>query len=469
MRFCRMATVLYLASFSSWAWAQTSSSYSLRGTIITADGKVLEDGVLAIRGDVIMDVRATPGSSNAIDTRSYILPGFIDLHNHVTWNIFPRWRTYTLFANRYEWQERADYKIALNTPHVLLGREHQDECDANEYAEIKALVGGATSIVGSLSPSSGDIRCIEGLVRNLDFASGIAGRKVNYEVFPLTMSLDRANEIRQELSKSPPVPFLAHLAEGKATDAVSGREFTSFVQSQFLKPGSSIIHGVTLRKSELEQMAIAGVGLIWSPRSNIELYGETSDVATAKAVAGKDGQRITIALAPDWSPTGSDGVIQEVKYAAIWSAGQGALFSNEELVRMVTSNPARLAGFSDRIGIIAPNMLADLVLIRRGTDQSVKNAHDGVVQASPADVRLVVVGGIPLYGDTDLMVKLHPGETLESLSICGTTKSIYLSPQNNDGGYPLPWKQVSERLTSRLHQLGTSLAPMTACNGTNLN
>src|SRR5207253_1274694 len=39
------------------------------------------------------------------------------------------------------------------------------------------------------------------------------------------------------------------------------------------------------------------VGLIWSPRSNIELYGDTTDVRTAKRMCVK------IALAPDWSPT----------------------------------------------------------------------------------------------------------------------------------------------------------------------
>jgi cytosine/adenosine deaminase-related metal-dependent hydrolase len=210
------------------------------------------------------------------------------------------------------------------------------------------------------------------------------------------------------------------------------------------------------------------VGLIWSPRSNIELYGETADVATAKAVKTTNDQRLTIALAPDWSPSGSDGVLQELKYAAIWNAGQGSVFSNEELVRMVTMNPARLAGLSDKIGSIAPNMLADLVAIRRSPG-STANAFDAIVQAGPADVRLVVVGGVALYGDAELMQKLHPGASLESLSICGAAKSLYLPAQNNGSGYPLLWRQISERLTSRLQELGTSLAPLTACSGTNLN
>lgn len=464
MTHTRITPLILAMLWSLSVSAQVADHYNLRGTIIGPEGHVIEDGVVGVHGDTIAAVNERPGDSDAIATQSYILPGFIDLHDHITWNIFPRWRTYTLYSNRYEWQQRADYKIALSTPRTSLARP--DECDANEYAEIKALVGGATSTVGSLG--SGDVRCIEGVVRDLDFASGIAGKKVNNEVFPFAITIDRANEIRQGLATNPPTPFLAHVAEGKSTDAAAAREFVSFVQNGFLVAGSSIIHGVALRKPDFEKMAAAGVGLIWSPRSNIELYGETADVATAKAVKVKEDQRITIALAPDWSPSGSDGVLQELKYAAVWSAGQGNVFTKAELVQMVTANPAKLAGLSDKIGSIAQNMLADLVLIRRSPG-STANAFDAIVQAGPAEVRLVVVGGVPLYGDTDLMMKLHPKASLESLPICGTEKSLYLPPQNNGSGFPLPWKQISERLNARLQELGTSLAPLTACSGTNLN
>jgi hypothetical protein len=177
----RLAVVIFIAVCCYSLSAQVKDSYSLRGTIMAGEGRVIEDRVLEVRGETIGELRPLPDHSNAIVTQSYILPGLVDLHDHIAWNVFPRWRTYMLFPNRYEWQQRADYKIALNTPHTLLGKEHQDECEANEYAEIKALVGGATSTVGSLG--SGDIRCIEGVVRNLDFASGIVGRRSTMKYF----------------------------------------------------------------------------------------------------------------------------------------------------------------------------------------------------------------------------------------------------------------------------------------------
>src|SRR5580692_11686744 len=108
----------------------------------------------------------------------------------------------------------------------------------------------------------------------------------------------------------------------------------------FLHAGVSVIHGVALGKTKFKQVADAGVGvgLIWSPRSNIELYGATTNVRGAKEAG------VRIAPAPDWSPSGSDVMIEELKYAATWNASQvPPVFDAAELVRMATVVPAHLA------------------------------------------------------------------------------------------------------------------------------
>lgn len=449
--------------------ASAQQRYQLSGTILAEDGKVL-DGTLAVTGTQITSI-VGGSASNSIPTDSYILPGFIDLHNHITWNIFPRWRPYTLFPNRYAWQQRPDYAIALDTAHKLLAQNHDDDCAANEYGEIKAIVGGATSIAGSIY--TGSTNCALGLVRNLDLADDSElvrkdGSKyqLSYQVFPFRLSVAEADAIRKGLAQNPPVPLIAHVAEGNPNDAASAVEFTEFEKAGFLRPGATIIHGVALKPADFQKMIAAGVGLVWSPRSNIELYGQTADVATAHALKDAQGHPLTIALSPDWSPSGSDGMLQELKYAAVWDAGHPQpVFGNEELVRMITTNPARLARLDDQLGSIAQGKLADLVLLRRHSNAT--NPYDAIVAAGPADVRLVVIGGVPVYGDADLMAKFHPATALEPITICGTQKALFL--QKNASGYPRPWKDISERLNTRLQQIGTSLAPLTACSGTNLN
>jgi 5-methylthioadenosine/S-adenosylhomocysteine deaminase len=185
-------------------------------------------------------------------------------------------------------------------------------------------------------------------------------------------------------------------------------------------------------------MAANGVGLIWSPRSNIELYGVTTDVRSAKDAGVK------IALALDWSPSGSDDMIEELKYAATWNASQTpSVFTDAELVAMATTIPAQLAGAETQIGTLAKDLYADLLLIRKnGT-----NPYQALLHSSRADVRLVVIGRVPIYGDRDLMERLLPAHRLETISVCGKPKMLYIDSQKG-----IPETQKS------FQQLGPSLS-----------
>jgi 5-methylthioadenosine/S-adenosylhomocysteine deaminase len=299
----------------------SGQSLTLRGTIVTPEA-VVADGVIVMNGATITSV--TPfgpqAAATAIDVQGVIFPGLIDLHNHLTWNALPRWTPPHLFADRYEWQETKEYADALATPHADLVKAGY-ECDLNRYAELKALANGATATVGSINNA-----CIQGLARNLDFLSELTpNEKVGdepfrNEIFPLEIhSACGEQAVRDtggtleacalgvgESTPAAPRAVVAHLGEG--VDAAARREFAMFAAHGYLRPGVNIIHGVGLRAGQFQQMTAHGVGLIWSPRSNIELYGTTTDVAAAKSAG------VMLALAPDWSPSGSTGMLAELAY-----------------------------------------------------------------------------------------------------------------------------------------------------------
>lgn len=464
------AAILLLSLCSSRCIGQNEPRITLKGTIVTPS-QVLTDGAISILGTQIEDVRATVAGvqGNIVETDSFIFPGLIDLHDHITWNVLPRWRPNQLFMNRYEWQKTAAYSIALDQPHYAISADHELACDADRFSEIKAIVGGATSVVGGLAPTSGtnDNACILGLTRNLDIDAGFPDsvldkEKVWYVIFPFEMSLAATVAVRSGLDSGAVKALLVHAGEGKPTDAAAAREFAMLAKNGdgFLRPGVSVIHGVAFNAADFKQMAKAGVGLIWSPRSNIELYGGTTDVLSAKAAGVK------IALAPDWSPTGSDGMIEELKYASTWNAAQyPPVFENGELVKMATVVPAQLAGADQQIGSLANGMYADLLLIRR----NVTDPNRALLNASPADVRLVVIGGVPIYGDADLMDRLLPRAELERLTVCGVPKKLHITPQPGIPETAKTFKQISAELQSKLSEWGTSLAELAPCGGSNQN
>jgi 5-methylthioadenosine/S-adenosylhomocysteine deaminase len=439
------------------------SAIALRGTVVTPD-QVIANGTVLISGDKIQSVGASislPANVLTIAGDNVIYPGLIDLHNHLTYNFLPRWNPNRLFSTRYEWEAIPEYGIAISTPHGKILDEGL-ACQANQYAEVKAIIGGATSVVGSLDPSQGpptESKCIDGLARNLDFYSGLypAGtpEKLRNEVFPLELNEATVSQITAALNNHTLTSFIVHLAEGAPGDANAEEEFWILSARGFLRPGVSIVHGTGLNASDLQTLAKDGVGLVWSPRSNLDLYGGTTDVYTAKQLG------IKIALGPDWSPTGSDGMLQELKYAATWNQGQyPVVFTDAELVQMVTTTPAQLAGLSDKIGSIKPGYFADLLVIR----QTEKDPYESLLHASPADVRLVLIGGSPVYGDEDLMRKLAPTTELEPLSVCGTAKALDFATETAaQGTRPQPWKQTVDQLNDALNEWGLAPVQLTAC------
>ncbi len=222
-----------------------------------------------------------------------------------------------------------------------------------------------------------------------------------------------------------------------------------------MRAGVSIIHGVALRQPEFAEMAKAQVGLIWSPRSNIELYGQTTDVRTAKQSGVK------IALAPDWSPSGSEGTLEELNYAAVWNAGQNPrVFTDAELVAMVTVNPAKLARLDDKIGSLKSGYFADLLVV--GSQET--DPYRALLNARPTDIRLVVVGGNPVYGDEDLMQGLAPTGRLEPVSLCGTKKLLDLKTENPlPGKTPKSWSDTVDALTKALKPSGLAPSELASC------
>jgi 5-methylthioadenosine/S-adenosylhomocysteine deaminase len=446
-----LPTCLALAALACPLLAQApGGSYALRGTLLTPDG-IVENGTVLIQQGKIASLGAhidLPANVTVIDTHAVIAPGLIDLHNHLTYNIFPRWHPIEEFGNRYDWQQKPIYQTLIESPHAAMVADGL-ECEMERYAEVKAISEGETSAVGSLTNP-----CSAGLLRNLDTE---AEWHVAYDVFPLQMADSDLGPIRQQLATHQLHAFLIHLNEGGHQDASAAREFAMLKGRALLIPGVALIHGVALQPEMFTEMSAHGVSLIWSPRSNLELYGSTADIAAAKAA------KVKIALAPDWSPTGSDGLLAELNYAAAWNETQEPRpFTDRELVNMATSAAADLIGASDRLGALQPGHDADLLVLRPEADPSRHDAWWTVSHATAGQVMLVTVGGAPVYGDPELLAKWsHPAEKLE---VCGSPKALlFTGAHGHVDASDETWAHTAATLETALRHYGRNLAPLAEC------
>ncbi len=332
----------------------------LRGTILTPNGVIRHGYVGIVNGRIVAVSAKQPDIPDAVtvNTEGIILPGFIDLHNHVPWNVLPRWSPGRTFTDQPQWADDPEFR-AFSAPFDRLVAA--SFCDMNAWGELRALVGGTTSIMATRS-----FACIHGLVRNLDYNSGFYGTTeldrehiFNAAGFQLPPPSDVAGraafvQVARFLIANPFYEALAmHVAEG--TDAYAEEQFTFLQSRALLNPKGILIHGISLGASDFLAMAATGTALVWSPRSNLELYGTTANIAAALDAG------VEIALAPDWALTGSSNMLDELKTAAQWNREHlGGRLTDRQLVDLVTSVPAHVAGVDDEVGFIRPGLRADL-------------------------------------------------------------------------------------------------------------
>jgi 5-methylthioadenosine/S-adenosylhomocysteine deaminase len=235
-----------------------------------------------------------PGSEAAaiIDVgSSLVLPGLIDLHNHLAYNTLPLWtepEQQTPFLHHNSWTRANTYAASTTWPAYALITACPEELLA--YVEAKAIVGGTTSIQGS-PPKN---RPRDGwLVRNIeDETFGSRDANLIYAsvltAMPAALA-ERANKMRAGSA------FIYHCSEGQRGSLVA-REFSDAETAGCLQPRFIAVHANAVDPAVYSHWKSPGA-IAWSPFSNLWLYGQTTDVPAARA------QGISVCLGSDWATT----------------------------------------------------------------------------------------------------------------------------------------------------------------------
>ncbi|RKG63900.1 DUF4215 domain-containing protein [Corallococcus sp. CA054B] len=395
-------------------------------------GIVLKDGQVLVGGQVLVDAqgvitcsecdcsKAAGAAEAAVVTcpTGVISPGLINPHDHLT---FPGSPLASTSVERYE--HRHDWREGKNS-HTKLENRSNSKADAIRWSELRQVMAGTTAIAGAGGQA--------GFLRNMDTggSAGIANQEglgmpyADSDTFPLGDSTGNTLADSCAYSSFPSSAtitgrtsaYLPHIAEGIAATAQNEFRCLSTGGGNVLFPRSAIIHGVGLTAREISEMAAHGTGLVWSPRSNISLYGDTAMVTAYKRLG------VSISLGTDWIRSGSMNLLRELACADHLNTTRYAkTFTDEDLWRMVTANAADAVEVYSRLGRIAPGKMADLAIFRVGANAA--SPFRAVITAQPADVVLTVRGGKPLYGDQALVDGLKGTDACDALNVCGTQKA----------------------------------------------
>jgi 5-methylthioadenosine/S-adenosylhomocysteine deaminase len=429
--------------------------YALLGDIILPT-TTLTRGFVVIDGERIVEVRTreqgrpTDGTI-VVDTRGVIAPGLIDGHSHVEYNHIPLADLGKRYTNREQWPNAALYKTLVKDPKNAVTAAGL-KCQALKHGEARALVGGTTAIQGTP-----ELSCVRPLVRNLE-QTNFCRDKVRQNVtsasgFGRSISgkPSFADSIKTDIAANKVDAFVVHIGEG--IDDFARSEWEMMKSFDLARPEAVMIHTAAFTRAQYAEVAKSGSKIVWSPLSNMLLYGGTADIPSALA------EGVLVSLGADWAPSGSANLLGELKVADRINKGLwGGTITDEQLVQMVTINPAIAFGIDDMVGSIAPGKLADLVVVRK---RSGVTAYRTLIEAGPRDVYLVTVSGDPLFGTETLMERLGKTGDFEIVDACGVPRALDVTVTATDvqgGGESIA---VTEE---KLRVVNPKLTPIVDCS-----
>jgi cytosine/adenosine deaminase-related metal-dependent hydrolase len=419
--------------------------YALEGRVVTLGPQgILPDGVIFIEDSLIRAVQPAaapppPGfeAATRIRTGDTLFPGLIELHNHLAYNAIPIWLLPRKFTNNGQWRSLSEYRRNVTGPAQVLGNTAGLVEAVIRFVECRAMLSGTTTSQGITLIGVGTRAYFAGLVRNVEapLMPGLSAAETRIDN-PPTNEADKQKYLENQRAAT---CYLQHLSEG--IDATARSWFTRLLKADgtwAIHRSLCGIHSTALTRQDFDVLVQHGASMVWSPLSNYLLYGGTADIRAAAASGIKMG------LGSDWGPSGSKGLLGELKVAWLASQQAGGVFSAEQLVRMATTNAAEILGWQARLGSLEPGKLADIIAI----DGKTGDPFQQLIKARDASLTLVVIDGVPRVGQLQFMNRFQLAAP-ESLRLGGARRLLHLAQQN---AHPLVQALTLAEATRRLEE-----------------
>jgi cytosine/adenosine deaminase-related metal-dependent hydrolase len=360
--------------------------------------------------------------------RAFVLPGFIDMHNHLAYNALPLWfeqdRTQPWLHNK-QWPDADTYTEMITEPAWVYAKACPEALLG--YVQVREMAGGATAAQGWPTANRG----YGTVVRNVDAERAGTNRDDLIYTSVVTKTGEQlADAVRRMESGS---GFIYHCAEGQKGSRVL-RDYLDLDAAGGLLKTFIGIHCTAVDLADWDRWAADSAGgVVWSPLSNLFLYADTTLVPDVRQ------RGVLVCLGSDWGPSGTRNVLGEMKVARVASDHLGYGLTDGDIVEMVTHNPGLLLErcWQRPAGRLVPGAFADVTVLRgRGRG----SPWTQIVAATERDVALVVIGGVPRYGDATLM-QAAAAESTFAMTVGGRRRLVSL-PAPTDPNAAWSWDAI---------------------------
>ena len=230
-----------------------------------------------------------------VDTGGTLFPGLIELHNHLGYNALPLWWPVPKrFEHRGQWPEphglpsadqRADDGDRASTGTLRASRAARRRWSATSSASACSGASPPARAI-MLASNAGIQRYYRGIVRNVEQTDDPDLPEAQGRIADMDAKDARAFLARLKKEDS---CFLLHLSEGVTDpdqpDSIARRHFLALevAPDQWaLNDTLTGIHSAGLLPEDFDVLGERRASMVWSPLSNLLLYGGTARVDAAR-------------------------------------------------------------------------------------------------------------------------------------------------------------------------------------------
>ena len=425
--------------------AMQNSEYTIitNGQILTMNGarETIENGCVVIKGDVIeavgaeCDLAAYKGAEIIDADGGIVLPGMINLHNHLSmvafrglaetgivdihdrlYNYFFPLEKELLDKNLIRVSARhAAIEMALGgvTTTTDMYYHESEVAKSVKQVGIRGVLGETVigfPVVDAPTPFGG-----------LDYARGFVDEWKNDPLItpaiaphaPYTVSPEMFIKVK-ELADETGAPILLHMSEMPGEKEAVAAAYKGTTQDKsvvqylddigFLGPNVLAAHVIYVDEADIATLKARGVGIAHNPKAN------TKDMSGLSPAWQMYKQGLKIGLGTD-GPMSSNqmDILNVMPYAvrvARTRSNDISKFEPYDLVAMATIGGARALNMDDKIGSLEPGKQADIIIVETNSPNMQPNYDPYatlVFAAYPNNIVLTMVAGDVVARDGEVL------------------------------------------------------------------
>ncbi|MEX6686393.1 amidohydrolase family protein [Danxiaibacter flavus] len=318
---------------------------------------------IEISGDCIASIkpamqRQVPATGEIYLNNAIAIPGLINSHDHLDFNLFPAlgdryYKDYREWAQHIHSAYKAEIDKVLAVPVEM----------RVQWGMYKNLLCGVTTVVNHGLP----LFCASDIVDVFQHCQSL--HSVGFEKM-WRLKLNNPLRLRKSVA--------IHVGEG--INGLAEREINKLLAANVLGRELIAVHGVAMNALQARKFK----ALVWCPASNYFMFNKTADINNLKhgtvILFGSDS-----VLTADWS------MLRHIHLAR-----RLGVLSDEELLQSLTTSPAAIWEL-DRLGKIQESYYADIVV----ADQRNKKGLDAALSITSKDILLVIKKGrVQLFDET---------------------------------------------------------------------